>query len=119
MVNVNKKYIDKELRKNAWSNFKMKIVVSETTDALITNLRAFLTINEMAVLEKRLAIPILLKRQLSYREIGRELDVSSTMISFVKRNLVKKPVVHKTYSSSLSRRKPKYKQHFLPPYKGA
>ncbi len=98
MVNVSKKYLTKELREKAWGRFLEKIQTAKSTDALIVNLRTFFTQSEIIMLEKRLAIPILVEQKTSYREMRKILDVSSNTISFVKHNLTKKPVVHKKYS---------------------
>ena len=108
MVHISKKYLDKDLQIKAWGRFLKKIHAVRSTDTIIANLRMFLTSEEITMLEKRLAIPILLEQKESYRTIGKILDVSPGTISFAKHNLTKKPVVHKKYSSDIA--KPKLKR---------
>ena len=91
MVNVSKKYIDAELRKRAWKRFAIKIYASQYPDAITAHLRAFLTRTEIIMLEKRLAIPLLLEQKLTYRTIARELGVSKETVCFVKRGLAQRP----------------------------
>lgn len=105
MVQVNKKYIDKELQKEAWNRFLQLISASKSTYELMSNLRSFLTPTEIVMLEKRLCIRILLRKKLSYRAIGKGIDVSPWTISFVKRGLVRKPVVHRKHKSLLPEKK--------------
>jgi uncharacterized protein YerC len=50
-------------------------------------LRAVLTPTEIIALEKRLAISVLLARGMSYRAIGKILDVTPVTISAVKRGI--------------------------------
>ena len=97
MARVNKKYLDKGLTTEAWNRFLNRIKKSHSTDDLIINLHAFLTPTEIAMLEKRLCIPILVERKQSYKAIGDLIDVSPVTISFVKHNLTKKPTVHRKY----------------------
>lgn len=97
MVNVSKKYINKELQIKAWSRFLKEVKGAESTEVLISNLKKFLTQSEITMLEKRLSIPILIERGFSYRDIGRTVDVSQNTISFVKHNLTKRPIIHKTF----------------------
>jgi uncharacterized protein YerC len=95
MVRVNKKYLKEELRNAAWRHFLEVIKSSKSEKTLVEDLHKFLTDTEIIMIEKRLAIPILLERGLSYAAIGKTIDVSPGTISFVKRDLTKKPVVHK------------------------
>lgn len=116
MTNVSKKYIEKKLQTEAWSRFLKKVHQSKSAGALLLSIREFLTDSEITMLEKRLSIPILLERKMSYRAIGAAIDVSPATISFVKHNLTKKPVRHRQYSSFS---KPRRVKKLLPPYKGA
>jgi len=70
------------------------------------------------MLEKRLAIPILLEQKMSYRDISKTIDVSQNTISFVKHNLTKKPVTHRKYGGTYRSPKKVLREKFLPPYKG-
>ncbi|TSA44545.1 hypothetical protein D4R51_03530 [bacterium] len=98
MVHVSKKYLEAELKKSAWKNFRKAIKDSGSNEAFLVNLKKFLTPTEIIMLEKRLAIPVLLERGLSYRSIGEIIDVSPNTISFVKNNLTKKPAVRRRSS---------------------
>ena len=118
MVHISKKYLDKDLQIKAWGRFLKKIHAVRSTDTIIANLQTFLTSEEITMLEKRLAIPILLKQKESYRTIGKILDVSPGPISFVKHNLTKKPVTHRKYGGTYRSPKKVLREKFLPPYKG-
>ncbi|MEK7169219.1 MAG: Trp family transcriptional regulator [Patescibacteria group bacterium] len=98
MANVIKKHLNKELSSKAWKNFVDVVKQSGSEESLVLNLKKFFTAKELAILEKRLAIPILLKQGLSYRSIGEIIDVGPNTISFVKSNLTKKPVVRRKNS---------------------
>ena len=100
MVNVNKKYFDEDLKTRAWNRLLKAVKKSESAETLVSSLRAFLTVSEITMIEKRLLIPILIEQGLNYRAIGQMLDVSPVTISFVKHNLTKKPVVHRKYGST-------------------
>ena len=113
MVRVNKKYLGEELRNAAWRHFLEVVKSSESEKTLVENLHKFLTDAETIMVEKRLTIPILLERGLSYAAIGKTIDVSPGTISFVKHNLVRKPVVRRKYSSSMTL-KPKEIPFFIP-----
>jgi Trp operon repressor len=103
MTHVSKKYLSRELENNAWERFWAAAKTSLSARDFKANLGKFLTPSEIVMLEKRLAIPLLLGQNLSYRKIGETLDVSSTTISFVKHNLTRKPRVHRRYSSPEAR----------------
>jgi len=118
-MNVSKKYINAVIRKHAWDIFHQSLRKTHTPDEYIKRLQTFLTKDELITLEKRLAIPVLLRQGMSYRAIGKELDVSFHMISFVKKGLKRKPVIHKKYSDSLTQKRKRIpKLHFLPHIKG-
>jgi len=114
MVNVSKKYLSKELQTKAWNVFLREIKKSDSSETLLINLKKFLTASEITMLEKRLSIPILSKRGMGYRDIGRTLDVSSTTISFVRHNLTKRPTIHREH---IMRKDPKKRFH-LSRYRG-
>lgn len=89
MVNISKKYLNEELEKNVWELFK-KIIRQASSEKDPKNLLGKLfSKSEIAMIEKRLGIFYLLGKGLSYREIGRILDVSSATISFVKKGFRK------------------------------
>lgn len=112
MVRVNKKYLEKDLTIKAWNKFLTEIGKVNSPETVNIKMRDFLTPSEIIMLEKRLAIPILLDKKLSYKTIGQILDVSPTTISFVKHNLTKKAVTHKKYSQY---RRPSKQLSILPP----
>jgi len=112
MVNVSKKYLSKELQTKAWARFLDEVRGSRSPEVFILNLKKFLTSSEITMLEKRLSIPILVERGLSYKDIGATVDVSPNTISFVKHNLTKRPAVHKKVivrSDPKRKRPPQYK----------
>ena len=116
MVRVSKKYLEDKLKRESWRRLLNEVQKSKSEEELIKSVEKFLTSAEITMLEKRLAIPILLKRGLSYRAIGEVIDVSPNTISFVKHNLTKKPVVHRKYSPTRhsGRRQPDPKKYILP-----
>jgi Trp operon repressor len=99
MTNVSKKFLSSELENQTWERLLEAVRVSVTGKNLKSQASKFLTPAEITMLEKRLAIPILLEKHYSYRKIGETIDVSPATISFVKHNLRKKPVTHRKYSS--------------------
>ncbi len=105
MTHVSKKYLAKDLRLKAWNRFRNTMKESKSGEELVNTLQAFFTSSEMTMLEKRLAIPILLEQKLSYREIGRRIDVSQETISFMKHGLTKKPRIHRKYSNNKKQQK--------------
>lgn len=115
MVRINKKYLSKELQAKAWNLFLRDVKKSESGEMCIVNLKKFLTPSEIIMLEKRLSIRILTERGLSYADIGKTLDVSSTTINFVKHNLTKRPVIHK---KCVAREESKRKIPYNPRFKG-
>ena len=116
MVNVVKKKVAKGLRREAWERFWNALSRSHSEKALVENLRSFLTAAEITMLEKRLLIPILLGRKMSYRRIGQLIDVSPMTIIFVKRNLQKRPAARRTYASLYERKEDSLP--LLPPRSG-
>jgi len=85
MVNINKKYLDKNLKEKAWDILLKRIKSGKSADNLEKNLTRWLTPKEVVMLEKRLAISYLLFNGVRHNEIKRILDVSSHTITFVKR----------------------------------
>jgi len=98
MVRVNKTQFPKDLRDQSWEVLWNTARQAPSKEALKRDLGAFLTPTEIALLEKRIAIPILLTRGFSYREIGRTIDVSPTTVNFVKHHLTRKPRTPRRYS---------------------
>ena len=117
MPRVNKKYIPQELRDIAWRNFGAAIKDAKSESELVLNLHKFLTESEIIMLEKRLLIPILLERKMSYRRIGEAIDVTRTTISFVKKNL-RRSTNRRKYSHSGRNQKKRRRVPFLPPRAG-
>ena len=81
MVNVSKKYLNESLRQDIWREFKLRINSNKSPEE---TLRKYFTPDEIVMIEKRLAIDLLLKEGNSYREIGRKIDVSPATISYIK-----------------------------------
>lgn len=111
MVRVNKTQFPEKLREELWGKFSSELKNSPSSEALLRKLRIVLTHAEITMLEKRLAIPILLEQGRSYREIGRMIDVSSTTINSIKHHFVKKPVSRHRYTSSLSKKSASRSHH--------
>jgi uncharacterized protein YerC len=89
MVNVSKKYLEKDFKSLIWRAFKAEIVKTKSEDELKKALDRYLTPAEQVMLEKRLAILEMLKNKSSYRRIKETLDVSHDTISFVKNGFSK------------------------------
>jgi len=100
MVNVSKTQFGQELRKKAWQRFYKLVKRSPSEETFVKNLAALFTSSEITMIEKRIAIPLLLTRGLSYREIRRAIDVSPATISFVKHQFTKRPELARKHSSS-------------------
>lgn len=103
MVNVSKKYLEKNLKNLVWRNFKIEIEKSASEEKLKRTLDKYLTPTEQIMLEKRLAILELLRSGLSYRKIKEILDVSHDTIFFVKNGFlkIKKPPLKKHWQHPL------------------
>ena len=85
MVNVSKKYLKNDLINSSWNGFIKEIKNARNQEEIKALFNKFFSSAEQIALEKRLAIVFLSKQGLSYREIGRTLDVSPTTVGFVKR----------------------------------
>jgi len=107
MVHVNKIQFPSELHKEVWEKFWKITKNSSSPETLTKNLSTLLTSNEIFVLEKRLAILLLLEKGMSYREISRTIDVTRSTISFVKHHFTKKSN-HKNDHSRKIRRNTTY-----------
>lgn len=103
MVRVSKKHLDKNLKMESWLRFLDAIKTSKSEETLFQNIKKFLTSAEIVMLEKRLAIPILLERGLSYRTIGEIIDVSPNTISFVKHNLTRVRILKKMKKNEIEK----------------
>lgn len=80
MVNVNKKYLEENIKKSIWKLFLDEIKKVESEKNLEKLLDKFLTPAEKFVMEKRLDINYLLSQGLSYRKIGQIFDASQNAI---------------------------------------
>lgn len=115
MVNISKKYLDENLKSAAWQKFETQIRKSINTEAVF---RQFFTEKEIKMIEKRLAILVMLERGNSYLAIRHSLDVSPATISFIKHGFKKKARKSKVISGArLSSRTNKRRRKF-PRYKG-
>ncbi len=117
MPSTSKKHINKSLKKAVWDKFLDVSEKSKSGKELVANIQKFLTDAEITLLEKRLAISILLERKTSYRAIGEMIDVTRTTISFVKHNLTRKVRTPRKYGSSVPDKKRK-RLPVLPPRVG-
>lgn len=90
MVNVNKKYFDEGLRELGWKRFFGVIKSTKTEKEIRDVLMRFFSPDEILVLEKRLITLNLLEKGFSYREIGRNIDISLGAIDFLKRGFKKR-----------------------------
>ncbi|MCX6702424.1 MAG: helix-turn-helix domain-containing protein [Candidatus Wolfebacteria bacterium] len=114
MVNVNKKYLGRSLNEESWQKFESELKRGGNVKKLLTK---YLSPDEFAVFEKRLAIISLLEKGKTYLEIRRELDASPSTVSFVRQGfkINKKP--KKIIKPSEIKLKPDHKRKF-PRYKG-
>lgn len=87
MVNVNKKYLEPKLKRRAWDGLLKQTQKANSPDDLEKIINKWLTPKELVMLEKRLAIKVLLKQGAHHNNIKRILDVSSHTITGVKRKL--------------------------------
>lgn len=86
MVRVNKKYLKEKLKREAWGILLAGSKTATSPDEIEKVLARWLTPDEITMLEKRLAIKILLQKGVRHNEIKRTLDISShTITSFKKR----------------------------------
>lgn len=92
MTRVTKAKISADVRDEAWRNFLLAVRKSGTPASIREAMAKFLTPAELVMLEKRLVIPVLVGRGMSYRQIGAALGVSANTVSFVKYHLVRNPL---------------------------
>lgn len=90
MVNVSKKYLEKELKNRIWGDLLKQIKKTKSISDFENILAQRLTPKELIMLEKRLAIHFLLRAGVRHNEIKRIIDVSSHTITFIKRKLKRK-----------------------------
>lgn len=108
-----KKYFDKKFKEDIWTRFLQEIRKAKNYEEIDILLNRYLTSEEKIILEKRLGILYLFDKGSSYREISRELAVTLTTISFVKKGF-KKPSPR-----IIKKKKEKSKPLFSRKYKGA
>lgn len=123
MVRVNKTQFPAKLRKEARERLQRLLRKTTSGEKLFHALAKVLTPAELLLLEKRLAISILLARGMSYREIGRVIDVGPAAISFVKYGLTRKrriprrydplPPIRRSKEHWMERRKRGRKQYYM------
>ncbi len=90
MSNVNKKYLEKDLKDVAWREFFKKIKEIKSRRDLRAVIEKIFSPTEQIIIGKRLMILHLLNQGLSYRKIGNILDVPCSTISFVKNGFTRK-----------------------------
>jgi uncharacterized protein YerC len=89
MVNISRKYLEKDLKDKIWTKFQKEIAGAKSNRDLEESLKKFFTPTEISMVEKRLAIINLLQSGFTYRKIGETIDVSPTTINFVRRGFKK------------------------------
>lgn len=87
MVRVNKKYLKEKLKREAWGILLAESKTATSPDEIEKVLARWLTPDEVTMLEKRLAIKILLKKGVRHNEIKRILDISSHTITSLKKRV--------------------------------
>ncbi len=119
MVNLNKGFLIKGMKEKSWKELFIVIKKAKSAKELESVLAKWLTDAEKGLLEKRVAIDLLLREGVGHNEIKRRLDVSSQTVSFVKRGLTR-PSKKKMESGKLKAefKKPKKQFHRFPSYTG-
>lgn len=95
-----------KFQKEAWKKFFSETKQTSSVDDFRKQIGMPFTPLEIIMFEKRLIIFLLLEKGVGSREISRLIDVSPTTVNFVKHHFIKKPVVHRQYSSE--KRAPKF-----------
>ncbi len=122
MVNISKKYLEKDLKSKIWGKFFKEMNKTKSENDLVELLNKFFTPSEIVMLEKRIGIMHLLELGYKYREIGEILDVMPKTISFtkcgfkksVKLKKAKNKIVHKSAEESFLHKK----NSIMPTYVG-
>lgn len=114
MVNVNKKYLGEDQKEGAWRKFESKIKGSGNIKRALGK---YLSPDEFAVFEKRLAIISMLEQGKTYLDIRYKLDASPSTVSFVKQGFKINKKTYKVSVSPIREFKHKQKKKF-PRYKG-
>jgi uncharacterized protein YerC len=99
MANVNKKYLEKDLKDAARKEFFKEIKKVKSHRDLKAVMEKFFSPTEQIIIEKRLMILYLLNQGLSYRKIGNILDVPCSTISFVKNGFTRKKRINRRWQS--------------------
>ena len=94
MGRTSKKYFSDKFKEKIWGDFFVAIKNAYNEKELEQILKKALTIEELILVEKRLAVIKLLKEGFSYLEIEKEVDVTPVTISFVKKGF-KRPIRQK------------------------
>ena len=115
MVNVSKKFLEKDLKRKAWHILEKKIKESGDIGEVF---RKVFTSSEISMIEKRLAILAMLQSGNSYLTIRRTIDVSPGTISFIKHGFKINKREPKTGVIFDSRLIPIRKKKKYPRYKG-
>jgi uncharacterized protein YerC len=91
MVNITKIYLEEKLKKEIRDELLKEIKKVKSEKELEIFLSKIFTPAEIIMIEKRIGVPYLLKKGLTYRKICLDLDISLSTISFIKKGF-KKPV---------------------------
>ena len=121
MVNVSKKYLERNLKNKIWAGFLKEIAEVKSESGIEQLFEKLFTSSERIMIEKRLAIFYLISQGFKYREIGQMIDVVPSTISFVKKGFKKPPKKEKKLSRLQEidlKRAGKRKYPAYPTYKG-
>ena len=91
MVNVSRKYLREDIKAEVWRRLKEEISKNKDLEKIF---KKFFTPSEIIMIEKRLAILVMLDSKSGYLEIRRLLDVSPGTVSFIKQGfkIKKRPI---------------------------
>lgn len=100
MPRTSKKHLDEKLKNRIWSGFLAGIKKSGNEKELKEILQTALTDDEIVLMEKRMAVKILLKEKVRYREISRIIDMSRTTVNFIRDNFKRPSWKKRVYSQN-------------------
>ncbi len=117
MVNINKGFLIERMKEKSWGELFKAVKKIKSPKELTGVLKTWLSPPEIFLLEKRIAISLLLKEGVRHNEIKRRLDVSSQSISFVKRGLTRPPKKEKELKP-ITKKDLKKRKSRIPPMVG-
>ncbi len=117
MGRTSKKYFSDKFKEKIWEDFFIAVKKACNEKELEQILKKALTVEELILLEKRLAVTKLLKEGFSYLEIEKEIDVTPVTISFVKKGFKRPARQKRIYSKNNSRAKSNWRDPLKPQLK--